>query len=249
MKGSIRTILEAFDLAMEKETAYSNLVGSGDELLLMASAGVQDDLIQRISSVVCENMKNEVVRECDINNEHEPIPINFLINHQYGGQGNFPTGNNTHFSDDYKGHKAYNETNHGPGSNNQQNGFYNGDQYRSALWWGRRRYYIARPHGRGFARNKGMGETSANKGHKSDHQNDQKFNCKVPSGYDTKIGQHTGSDAAQVAEDYHPPDVDYWEEILPQFALDDAIADRDLIVEEVSCNMVQLESGDVQCVR
>ena len=33
-----------------------------------------------------------------------------------------------------------------------------------------------------------MGETSANEGNKSDHQSDQKFNCKVPSGYDTKIG-------------------------------------------------------------
>ena len=92
-----------------------------------------------------------------------------------------------------------------------------------------------------------MGETSANEGHKSDHQNDQKFNRKVPSGYDTKIGPHTGSDAAQVAEDYHPLDADYWEEILPQFDLDDAVADADLIVEEVSCNMVQLESEDVQC--
>ena len=28
---------------MEKETAYSNLVGSGDELLLVASMGVQED--------------------------------------------------------------------------------------------------------------------------------------------------------------------------------------------------------------
>ena len=53
------------------------------------------------------------------------------------------------------------------------------------------------------------------KGGKTDHQSDQKFNCKVPSGYDTKIGPHTGSDVVQVAEDYHPPDPDYWEEILP----------------------------------
>ena len=92
-----------------------------------------------------------------------------------------------------------------------------------------------------------MGETSANEGNKSDHQGDQKFNCKVPSGYDTKIGPHTGSDAVQVAEDYHPLDADYWEEILPQFDLDDATADADLIVEEVSCNMVQLGSENVQC--
>ena len=137
-EGSIRTISEAFDLAMEKETAYSNLAGSSDELLLMASTGIQDDLIQRISSVVCENMKNEGVRECDLNNEHEPILTNFLKNHQYGGQGNFLTGNNTCFSDDYKGHKAYNETNHSPSGGSQWNGFYSGGQYRSALWWGRR---------------------------------------------------------------------------------------------------------------
>ena len=31
-EGSIRTISKAFDLAMEKETAYSNLAGSTDEL-------------------------------------------------------------------------------------------------------------------------------------------------------------------------------------------------------------------------
>ena len=91
-----------------------------------------------------------------------------------------------------------------------------------------------------------MGET-ANEGNKLDCQSDQKFNCKVPSGYDTKIGPHTGSDVVQVAEDYHPLDADYWEEILPQFDLDDAVADTDLIVEEVSCNMIQLESEDVQC--
>ena len=92
-----------------------------------------------------------------------------------------------------------------------------------------------------------MGETSANEGNKSDHQGDQKFNRKVPSGYDTKIGQHTGSDVVQVTEDYHPLDADYWEEILPQFDLDDTTADTDLIVEEVSCNMVQLGSENVQC--
>ena len=47
-KGSIRTISEAFDLVMEKETAYSNLTGSGDELLLMASTGVQEDFVQSL---------------------------------------------------------------------------------------------------------------------------------------------------------------------------------------------------------
>ena len=133
-EGSIRTISEAFDLAMEKETTYSNLVGSGDELLLMASTGVQDDFVQRISSMVCENMKNECVREYDLNGKHDPILTNFLKNCQYGGQGNFPSGNNTHFNDDYKGHKAYNEANHGPSGGNQWNGFYNNGQYWSAPW-------------------------------------------------------------------------------------------------------------------
>ena len=79
------------------------------------------------------------------------------------------------------------------------------------------------------------------KGGKTDCQSDQKFNCKVPSGYDTKIGQHTGSDVVQVAEDYHLPDPDYWEEIMPQFDLDDATVEADLIVEEVSCNMIESE--------
>ena len=45
----------------------------------------------------------------------------------------------------------------------------------------------------------------------------------------------------QVAEDYHPPDPDYWEEIMPQFDLDDAAVEADLIVGEVSCNMIELE--------
>ena len=137
-EGSIRTISEAFDLAMEKETTYSHLAGSGDELLLMASMGVQDDLVQRICSVVCENMKNECVREYDLNGEHDPILTDFLKNHQYGGQGNFPSGNNTYFNDDYKSHKAYNEANHGPSGSNQWNGFYNNGQYQSAPWRGRR---------------------------------------------------------------------------------------------------------------
>ena len=35
------------------------------------------------------------------------------------------------------------------------------------------------------------------------------------AGYDTKIGPHTGSDVAQVAEDYHPLDADYWKKYCP----------------------------------
>ena len=53
----------------------------------------------------------------------------------------------------------------------------------------------------------------------------------------------------QVTEDYHPPDPDYWEEIMPQFNLDDAAVEADLIVEEVSCNMIEPESenDESQC--
>ena len=47
----------------------------------------------------------------------------------------------------------------------------------------------------------------------------------------------------QVTEDYHPPDPDYWEEIMTQFGLDDATVEADLIVEEVSFNMIEPESG------
>ena len=46
----------------------------------------------------------------------------------------------------------------------------------------------------------------------------------------------------EVTEDYQPPDPEYWEEIMPQFDLDGATAEADLIVEEVSCNMIELES-------
>ena len=74
-----------------------------------------------------------------------------------------------------------------------------------------------------------------------DHPGDQKFNRKVPLGYDTKIGPHTGSDVVKVTEEYHPPDTDYWEEIMPQFDLDDAVVEVDLMVEEVMCNMVEPE--------
>ena len=44
---------------------------------------------------------------------------------------------------------------------------------------------------------------------------------------------------AQVTEEYHPPDADYWEEIMPQFDLDDAVAEGDLLVEEVMCNIIE----------
>ena len=48
----------------------------------------------------------------------------------------------------------------------------------------------------------------------------------------------------QVTEEYHPPDADYWEEIMPQFDLDDAVAEGDLLVEEVTCNMIEPELID-----
>ena len=40
-------------------------MGSCDELLLMASMGVQEDFIQRVSSAVCESMRNECVKDYD----------------------------------------------------------------------------------------------------------------------------------------------------------------------------------------
>ena len=89
-----------------------------------------------------------------------------------------------------------------------------------------------------------MEENPNNKGNKKDCPGEQKFKHKVPSGYDTKIGPHTGNDVVQVTDEYHPPDSDYWEEIMPQFDLDDAIAEVDLMVEEVTCNMVEPELVD-----
>ena len=48
----------------------------------------------------------------------------------------------------------------------------------------------------------------------------------------------------QVTDEYHPPDADYWEEVMPQFDLDDAVTEADLMVEEVRCNMVGPELVD-----
>ena len=42
-----------------------------------------------------------------------------------------------------------------------------------------------------------------------------------------------------MAEDLQPPDADYWEEIMPQFDLDGAIAEGDILVEEIACNMIE----------
>ena len=113
-EGSIRTISEAFDLAMEKEMSYSNLTGSSDELLLMTSTGVSDAIVQKISNAVCESIKHDHDKEYDLNCGHDSILTNFLKNRQYGSQGNFPSGNNTCFNNDLKGHNPYKEPNHGP---------------------------------------------------------------------------------------------------------------------------------------
>ena len=41
-----------------------------------------------LSSAVCENIRNENIRECDtMIGSPETIPTNFLKNRQYGGQG------------------------------------------------------------------------------------------------------------------------------------------------------------------
>ena len=274
-EGSIRTISEAFDLAMEKETSYSNLAGSGDELLLMTSSGASDAIVQRISTAVCENMKKGHEGEYDLSCGFDSIPTNFLKNRQYGSQGNFPpsnnarsnndtsSGNNKRFIDDFPpgtntrfnnnwppgsdtrfhndtpGYGPHTESNRGPFGGERRNDSYNGGQYRPFPWRGRRCFYVARPNGRGFTRPDSSGENVHNNGDKKDQPGDQKFNRKVPSGYDTKIGPHTGSDAAQVAEDFQPPDADYWEEIMPQFDLDGAIAEGDILVEEIACNMIE----------
>ena len=76
-EGSIRTISEVFDLAMEKKTSYLNLAGSGDELLLMTSMGVSDAIIQKISNAVCESMKHDHDREYDLNCGLDSIPLTF----------------------------------------------------------------------------------------------------------------------------------------------------------------------------
>ena len=137
-EGSIRTISEVFDLVMEKETSYSNLAGSGDELLLMTSVGVSDAIIQRISNAVCENMKQGHDGEYDLNCGFDSIPTNFLKNRQYGSQGNFSpgnntrfnndssSGNNTHFNNDFpSGNNARFNNNFPPGSNTR---FHNDSQ-------------------------------------------------------------------------------------------------------------------------
>ena len=72
---------------MEKETAYSNLMGSSDELLFLASMGVQEDFIQRVSSAVCESMRNEWVKDYD-----ETILTNFLKNCHMVAQAAFHWG-------------------------------------------------------------------------------------------------------------------------------------------------------------
>ena len=53
-----------------------------------------------------------------------------------------------------------------------------------------------------------------------------------------------GSDVVKISEDFQPPDPEYWEEIMPQFDMDDAISEADLIVEEVCCNMIKIENHD-----
>ena len=170
-EGSIRTISEAFDLVMEKETSYSNLAGSSDELLLMTSAGVSDAIVQKISSAVCENMNKGHDGEYNLNCGLDSIPTNFLKNHQYGSQGNFPPGNNTrfnndfssgdntrfnnnfppgsntHFHNDSKGYSPHMEPNHGPFGGDRRSGSYNEGQFRPFPWRGRRRFYMARPNG------------------------------------------------------------------------------------------------------
>ena len=53
----------------------------------MTSTGVSDALIQKISNVVCESIKHDHDKECDLNCGHDSIPANFLKNHQYWKSG------------------------------------------------------------------------------------------------------------------------------------------------------------------
>ena len=110
----------------------------------MASAGIQEDFIQRVSSAVCESMRNKCVKDYDtIYSRHDTIPTNFLKNCQYGGQSRFPSGGTTHLNEDFKGknnsghpfgegeryyspitkdqlhHMPYNDNNYGPPNGNQ----------------------------------------------------------------------------------------------------------------------------------
>ena len=112
---------EAFDLVMEKETAYSNLARSGDELLLMASAGAQEEFVQRVSSAICKNIRNETIRECD--GGSETIPTNFLKNCQYcqGSTSNQSSGGNSGFNGEFN-----NQNNNGYNNNFGQGEWYYG---------------------------------------------------------------------------------------------------------------------------
>ena len=65
---------------------------------------------------------------------NDSILTNFLKNHQYGSLGNFPSGNNTHFGNNLKGHNSYKEPTHGPFGGDRWNGFYNEGQFRSVPW-------------------------------------------------------------------------------------------------------------------
>ena len=99
-------------------------------------------------------MKHDHDREYDLNCGLDSIPTNFLKNHQYESQGNFPPGNNTRFNNDFssgnnarfnnnfpsgsnarfnndlKGYNPHKEPNHGQFGGDRWNGFYNEGQFR-----------------------------------------------------------------------------------------------------------------------
>ena len=54
----------------------------------------------------------------------------------------------------------------------------------------------------GILKMKVQGELLVMMGIELTNESDQKFNCKVPSGYDTKIGPHMGSDVVKISEDF-----------------------------------------------
>ena len=63
-------------------------------------------------------MKHDHDREYDLNCGLDSIPTNFLKNHQYGSQGNFPSGNNTCFNNDFPSGNNAHFNNDFPSGNN-----------------------------------------------------------------------------------------------------------------------------------
>ena len=73
---------------------------------------------RKISNAVCESIKHDHDREYDLNCGLDSIPTNFLKESSYGGQGNFPSGNNTRFNNDFPSGNNTHFNNDFPSGNN-----------------------------------------------------------------------------------------------------------------------------------